>query len=377
MMRRRVLSLVIICFIGHLAKNSALHFDEHFRCLESLLHTDKPGPFNVLTEPSDGPFSVHAALFRNASRKVGDFAPESITILKNGTLCFRFERNDGAPGKSGGGNGEGPDLGTGGVKEAVEGFGRRIMQSPQAVGNPELGLMDENDMHVSRASSNKFPFTAIGMLENGCTGSLIGRCHVLTAGHCVLNPNEFQLSKKLKFTPAQNGPISEAPFGTFDFKDVKVARRWAIFSDPANDVAVIHLEGISRLVDETLGYLSVGDGGRSEQLINFNLAGYPEDKGKGEMWFDFCKKTTVDYERRRFANHSCRVERGNSGSPLWVYNSDSDERETRALHVAELSFGRRLDSNTVEIHNVAPQAVLLSGELLEEIKDLMEEMPCE
>lgn len=85
------------------------------------------------------------------------------------------------------------------------------------------------------------------------SGSLIGRCHVLTAGHCVLHPTEFKISKELKFTPAQNGGKSAAPFGTFDFIDVKVARRWAIFSDPAHDIALIHIKGSGDLVDKRLG----------------------------------------------------------------------------------------------------------------------------
>lgn len=76
---------------------------------------------------------------------------------------------------------------------------------------------------------------------------------MLTAGHCVLNPGEFEVSTKLKFTPAQNGPMSSAPFGTFDFSEVKIARRWAVYSDPAHDLALVHIKGIADLVDSDLG----------------------------------------------------------------------------------------------------------------------------
>lgn len=88
-------------------------------------------------------------------------------------------------------------------------------------------------------------------------GSLIGRCHVLTAGHCALHPTEFQISTELRFTPAQNGKQTDAPFGTFDFIDVKIARRWAIFSDPAHDIALIHIKGIGDLVDKRLGWATI------------------------------------------------------------------------------------------------------------------------
>lgn len=123
-------------------------------------------------------------------------------------------------------------------------------------------------------------------------------------------------------------------------------------------------------------YLHVGDGGRSDKLANLNLAGYPEDKEDGHMWYDYCREIPFMYGRRRFINHSCRVEKGNSGSPMWVYKSNSGVRQTRAVHVAELTYGRQLDDNLSEVVQSSPQAVILSGSLLEEIQMWMKEMPC-
>lgn len=83
------------------------------------------------------------------------------------------------------------------------------------------------------------------------------------------------------------------------------------------------------------------------------------------------------YGKRLFVTHTCHVEKGNSGSPMWVYKKDSGIRQTRALHVAELNYGRRLSDNTEQIIDSAPQAVILSGFILGEINSWMDEMPCE
>lgn len=41
---------------------------------------------------------------------------------------------------------------------------------------------------VPEGSNTAFPFSAVGQLANGCTGFLIGPCHVMTVAHCVLEP---------------------------------------------------------------------------------------------------------------------------------------------------------------------------------------------
>lgn len=120
----------------------------------------------------------------------------------------------------------------------------------------------------------------------------------------------------------------------------------------------------------------MGDGSRSEELTNLNIAGYPQDKSDGHLWYDYCEQVPFVYSKRLFITHSCHVEKGNSGSPMWVYKKDSGARETRALHVAELNYGRWLADDTPQILDSAPQAVILTGFLLDEIKSWIDELPC-
>lgn len=41
---------------------------------------------------------------------------------------------------------------------------------------------------VSGTESKQLPLRTIGQLANGCTGFLIGPCHVMTVAHCVYEP---------------------------------------------------------------------------------------------------------------------------------------------------------------------------------------------
>eukprot|EP00882_Tetradesmus_deserticola_P029109 GHRQ01032523.1.p1 GENE.GHRQ01032523.1~~GHRQ01032523.1.p1 ORF type:complete len:124 (-),score=24.78 GHRQ01032523.1:121-492(-) len=60
---------------------------------------------------------------------------------------------------------------------------------------------------VPQSSSKVFPFSAVGQLANGCTGFLIGPCHVMTVAHCVVEPWKGIWWNGLDFYPGRLGDL--------------------------------------------------------------------------------------------------------------------------------------------------------------------------
>lgn len=187
---------------------SAYNYD----CLDARLSTKQAGPFKTALSADQGAAShsrldsekevgegegryssVAAALGANGAPEL----PEAITILKDGTLCFRGNSNNftstqraqsipeghvyrdsgdqGAPSTFG-------DALTGVQEESVEKdlrtAGRRMAGREGGVGDAELNTTNEQDVRVDPEMSTRFPFTAIGGLENGCTGWMIPQYHM-------------------------------------------------------------------------------------------------------------------------------------------------------------------------------------------------------
>lgn len=115
-------------------------------------------------------------------------------------------------------------------------------------------------------------------------------------------------------------------------------------------------------------------------MVNLNIAGYPLDAGSSDLWyelnpvselsvsrFDACED--VDFESRSFIQHDCFVNNGSSGSPLWSLNKQEGIREILAIHTSVLVHNR-------DQIQPRPEAIILTGKLLGEIKHWIEELQC-
>ncbi len=181
-----------------------------------------------------------------------------------------------------------------------------------------------------------YPFSAIGKVGPlGCTGTIVGPRHVLTATHCLayLSTGELVVPS---FTPAYGGP-NQGP--TFDAIDVRVLKdfrhnvwdtqkeewqdnKWKA-ENFAFDMAVITFS-------QDFGY---DYGWMPTRAFNKDLrkkslfwnVGYPSDLGDNEVAY-FSEKCSVDEFNSKKSNNiashelktKCDTNYGHSGGPLFV-----------------------------------------------------------
>lgn len=159
------------------------------------------------------------------------------------------------------------------------------------------------------------------------TGWLAGPQTVITAGHCVFDQAQMGgWATEIGLSPGRNG--SELPFETVKARRLSTINRWTEERDPDFDIGAIHLE---EPLGENMGWFATGALPASE-LEDFmvNISGYPGDRGAGkEQWFHRNRILRVT-ARRVF--YDVDTFGGQSGSPVWIYESDDSEPLAIGIH---------------------------------------------
>lgn len=158
-------------------------------------------------------------------------------------------------------------------------------------------------------NTTSYPYRTIGRIDVGCTGTLIGPRHVLTAGHCVYNINTDKWYSNLNFTPGQNGATK--PYGTIGWAKALSVKGWTQQHKRDYDYAMIVLK---ENVGNTVGWLGYGWKDPMPKY-NVNINGYPGDKPFGTMWHAFCTLQIIQTYRLYYA---CDTYGGMSGSAVYV-----------------------------------------------------------
>ena len=179
------------------------------------------------------------------------------------------------------------------------------------------------DTRVKINNTTSYPFRTMGRIGIGCTGTLIGKRHVLTAGHCLYNTRTDKWYSNLKFSPGQNG--SNRPYGEIDWKRAISVKGWTKDHKRNYDYGMIVLK---EDIGNRVGWM--GYGWKSPMpKYNININGYPGDKPFGTMWHSYCKMQIITKYRLYYP---CDTFGGNSGSAAYVYFSNSKKRTIYGIH---------------------------------------------
>lgn len=188
--------------------------------------------------------------------------------------------------------------------------------------------------------TTQYPYTAVGLLSNGCSGTLIGKRFVLTAAYCIFNPESKQWDQNLDFYPGING--ESRPFGGVQWKNAWVTKGFAEKGDWNLAFGLVELQSD---VGEQNGWF--GFGHLPQIPKGPAMTGYPAGVPDFTMWETTCPVKAAD---KSFIAYSCPLKKpleGMAGAAIWVVDKQSNGPMLIALHGGPLKgadlWGQRIN----------------------------------
>jgi glutamyl endopeptidase len=162
-----------------------------------------------------------------------------------------------------------------------------------------------------------YPYRAITLVQlffkhggpTYCTGFLISKDLVVTAGHCVDNL-EYRLATRAVVTPGNNG--SDRPFGSCLGTTAYSVTGWVHDTNPLYDYGAIK---INCSIGETVGWFGIRSTPRSLNGTSVTITGYPGPiKPDFSMW-TASGKISGSPERQLY--YTIATNKGESGGPVY------------------------------------------------------------
>lgn len=185
-------------------------------------------------------------------------------------------------------------------------------------------------------NTTRYPWSAVARIVTtfrdgykiGGSGAMVGSKHLLTAAHMVYNHAHGGWATSVAVSPGQNG--YSKPFGTVYSTRLRSWTGWTLYGDTSSDMALVTL-------NKTIGYSTGWFGLKSNAIsagTGVNTAGYPGDKGGIYMYRAYGPVSYVS-DGMAFYKGTLDAYFGQSGSPLWVYNSSTASRYIVGVHAAQ------------------------------------------